>query len=299
MRRRRREQEEAYAEPTQLLPQAAAVPLVHNVAADPEVGHFRHPPYSIWGGMKFILILSVMLWWLPTFGQMIAGYIGGRRAGGPWRGVAASIAPVLLIVVLASGAERGLLSPWLEGLVAIPALLAQGIAIWFPPSVPYIEFVLAYLVAFVDALKATLAMGSNGYLVTIVFAYIGGILADQARREASYGRGTNVGISITQPLVAPFRQPYPTWEARHPERFEAFHRLPVANARPLLPAGKPVRRAHKVDARAADAGDDEGGRSFRDAKKAERKELTAHDKELATRRFVERALRQYEAAHRR
>src|SRR2546422_6965012 len=61
---------------------------------DNELGHFRHhPTYSLWGAVKYILVLSVLLWWLPTIGQMIAGYIGGRRAGGQWRGVVAGSPP--------------------------------------------------------------------------------------------------------------------------------------------------------------------------------------------------------------
>src|SRR3972149_538877 len=51
---------------------------------DEELGRFgHHASYSMWGAMKYVLVLSVLLWWLPTFGQMIAGYIGGGGGGGP------------------------------------------------------------------------------------------------------------------------------------------------------------------------------------------------------------------------
>src|SRR3972149_10597485 len=54
---------------------------------DEELGRFgHHASYSMWGAMKYVPVLSVLLWWLPTFGQMIAGYIGGRRSGGPGGG---------------------------------------------------------------------------------------------------------------------------------------------------------------------------------------------------------------------
>jgi len=29
--------------------------------------------YSFWSASKYVFILSIMLWWLPMFGQMIAG----------------------------------------------------------------------------------------------------------------------------------------------------------------------------------------------------------------------------------
>src|SRR3989304_7173370 len=57
------------------------------------------PPFSFLSAVKYVPIRSILLWWLPTFGQMIAGYVGGRRAGSPWRGVAASLVPVFAIFI--------------------------------------------------------------------------------------------------------------------------------------------------------------------------------------------------------
>lgn len=295
MPRRERRAKEADASPP--------VKLVHEYP-DNELGHFRHhAPYSMWGAMKYILVLSVLLWWMPTIGQMIAGYVGGRRAGGPWRGVVAAILPVALILLLSWGADRGYLAPYLANLTTVPSLIGGALSTAVPPASPYVDFVLGYLGAFVAALKATLSMGQNGYLVTIVFAYIGGVLADQARREVGAGRGTSVGISISQPFLAPFRHPYPEWEGDHPEHFEGLRKVPVgASAAKEAPPARP--RPHKVDAHPAVSGAEEGPRPAGESPKPlpkppERKELTPHDKEVATRRFVERALRQYEAAHRR
>lgn len=291
MRLRRRRNQESDPSP--------GANVVHEYP-DAELGHFKHPTYSMTSGMKYILVLSILLWWLPTFGQMIAGYIGGRRSGGPWRGVVAAVVPVLIIVVLAWGLENGFLAPWLGGLAAIPSAIGGALGSWFPPAAPYIAFVLGYLGAFVAALKATLAMGANGYLVTIVFAYIGGVLADQARREAGAGRGASVGISITQPLLHPFRPAYPAWEGSRAQRFDDLHKIPVHGAQaPPDPGPTRAARAHKVDARSADSGGQEAGQPPEHAREPKPKALKDHDKEVATRRFVERALRQYEAAHRR
>ena len=298
MRKRREEPEASEAEDA---PRPRAHHVVHEYP-DPELGRFhrRHHPYSIWSGMKYVLVLSLLLWWLPTIGQMIAGYIGGRRAGGPWRGVVAAIAPVFVIVLFAWGLEHGLVGPFLTGVAAIPTAIANGVAAVVPPLAPYANFVVQYLGTFVEAMKSTLSMGQNGYLVTVVFAYIGGILAEQTRREAATGRGTAVGIHITQPLLAPFRRPFEDWQDDHPERFEALRKIPVRSA----PAGeaparpKTVPKPHKVEGKAPVSGAEEGGRPAA-GPKPERREPNAHDKEVATRRFVERALRQYEAAHRR
>jgi len=297
MRHRRNSEADASDEP------ATHRRVVHEYP-DNELGHFRHhPTYSIWGAVRYILILSVLLWWLPTIGQMIAGYVGGRRSGGPWRGVLAAILPVAFIIGLSWGSDHGYLTPWLTTLTAIPNLAGQAVTGAVPPATPYVDFVLSYLATFVAALQSTVSMGTNGYLVTVVFAYVGGIVADQARREVGAGRGTNVGITISQPFFGGFRRPYPEWEGDHGEHFERMHKIPVrpGAAAESAPASKP--KPHKVDAHPADSGAQEGARPAGDAKPEakppERKELTGHDKEVATRRFVERALKQYEAAHRR
>ena len=274
----------------------ASPAIVHKTVTpaypDAELGHFRRGPYSIASGMKMILVLSLILFWLPTIGQMIAGYIGGRRAGGPWRGLIAAFVPVAILLLLVWGAERGFLGSWVGSLGAIPATIGQGVSAVAPPLAPYVQFVLGYLAAFVDALRGTFATGQNGYLVTIVFAYIGGVLADQARREAAAGRGTSVGISITQPLLHPFRRQHPEWGEDRADRFEDLRKIPV---RAAAPRPKP----QKVETRAAASGDQPHGPAEAAKTAPPRKELPGHDNEAATRRFVERALRQYEAAHRR
>ena len=49
---------------------------------DEEAKKFEGPVvYSFWSAVKYTFTLSLLLWWLPIFGQMIAGYVGGRRAG--------------------------------------------------------------------------------------------------------------------------------------------------------------------------------------------------------------------------
>src|SRR3989454_8696076 len=105
MRRKERGKREAAASP-----HAVATHAVAHEYPDPELGHFHHrAPYSMWSAMKYVLALSVLLWWLPTIGQMIAGYIGGRCAGGHWRGGGAAVAPLWFFICLSCGPHRGTL----------------------------------------------------------------------------------------------------------------------------------------------------------------------------------------------
>ncbi|MEC9356641.1 MAG: hypothetical protein VX836_02085 [Pseudomonadota bacterium] len=48
-------------------------------------------------GALLMLILSVLLFWLPGIGSLIAGIVGGKVAGSVLRGLAAAILPSLLI----------------------------------------------------------------------------------------------------------------------------------------------------------------------------------------------------------
>src|SRR5512137_1249802 len=97
--------------------------------------------YSFWSASKYVLILSLMLWWLPMFGQMIAGYVGGRRAGGPWKGVFAAIIPVVSLYMLMTGFESGLLPSHLLGLAISPAAIGASIDTNSIPLIaPYLQF---------------------------------------------------------------------------------------------------------------------------------------------------------------
>src|SRR6266480_1618125 len=60
-------------------------PGVYRIEVDNEVGRFHGDgaAFSFWSSSRVILILSFLLWWIQPAGPMIAGYVGGRRAGSP------------------------------------------------------------------------------------------------------------------------------------------------------------------------------------------------------------------------
>ena len=68
---------------------------VYRIEVDSEPSHFRGdgPTFSFWASSRVILILSLLLWWIQPAGPMIAGYVGGRRAGAPWKAVVAALLP--------------------------------------------------------------------------------------------------------------------------------------------------------------------------------------------------------------
>ena len=60
-------------------------------------------------GAVWTFILSIMLFWLPLFGFAVAGFVGGRKAGSPLRGLLAVLVPsfIILTAILTFGAFTG------------------------------------------------------------------------------------------------------------------------------------------------------------------------------------------------
>jgi len=139
-------------------------------------------PFSIWSATKYILVLSILLWWLPVFGQMIAGYVGGRRAGSPWKGVAAAILPVIAIISVMTAIDY-FLPQMATGNGPASASLLQGFVAAVPFIGPYLDFTREYVTQFIASLQGASPYEMNSYFLTIAFAYIGGIISEQAKRE--------------------------------------------------------------------------------------------------------------------
>jgi hypothetical protein len=49
--------------------------------------------------MAWMLILSLLLFWLPVLGMLIAGLVGGRKAGSVGTAMAAALLPALAVTV--------------------------------------------------------------------------------------------------------------------------------------------------------------------------------------------------------
>lgn len=223
--------------------------------------------YSFWSASKYVLILSLILWWLPMFGQMIAGYVGGRRAGGPWRGVAASILPVVCLYAVITGFDSGFLPSHVMGMAIAPAAVSAVLSDSVPFVSPYLQFSSEYIGSFVDALSGASAYGINTYVLTVAFAYVGGILAEQSRREIEFNSGatmsnTTVLVSDGQGQQQPAAQyPYPShhglahmissafpWsrhdQGHHPYAYTSHDRAAWAHAVPMRYDDDPRAGAH-------------------------------------------------------
>lgn len=74
---------------------------------------------SIVSACLWMFFISLILFWLPVFGSLIAGVIGGKKAGGVGKAVLAVFLPAIIlgvILFMASSALSGL--PIVGGVVA-------------------------------------------------------------------------------------------------------------------------------------------------------------------------------------
>ena len=82
---------------------------------------------SVPQAMAWMIGLSVALFWMPFIGSFIAGFVGGRKAGGVFPAVMAVILPGIILVV--ATALLGGLIGWIPILGELVAILA-GMGAW-------------------------------------------------------------------------------------------------------------------------------------------------------------------------
>lgn len=70
----------------------------------------------------WMALLSLLLLWLPAFGPLIAGIVGGKVAGGAGRGLAAALLPAVLLA-----GTLALLATTLTGFPIIGAVAGGGL----------------------------------------------------------------------------------------------------------------------------------------------------------------------------
>ncbi|HKQ32287.1 MAG TPA: hypothetical protein VJV40_03715 [Thermodesulfobacteriota bacterium] len=52
---------------------------------------------SIIAGLFWMLIISILLFWIPTIGPLIAGIVGGKKSGGVGNAIIAALLPAILM----------------------------------------------------------------------------------------------------------------------------------------------------------------------------------------------------------
>jgi hypothetical protein len=73
---------------------------------------------SIVGASIWMLVISLLLFWLPFVGPLLGGVVGGRKAGGVGRGILAALVPAFITAVLLFVLATTLTAMPLIGMVA-------------------------------------------------------------------------------------------------------------------------------------------------------------------------------------
>ncbi len=76
---------------------------------------------SMTSAMFWMLLISILLFWLPVFGPLIAGVVGGKKAGGVLKGMLSVFLPGILI-----GAAAFVLASLLSGFPVIGMVAGLG-----------------------------------------------------------------------------------------------------------------------------------------------------------------------------
>ncbi|MEF8874766.1 MAG: hypothetical protein V5A88_08905 [Candidatus Thermoplasmatota archaeon] len=151
-----------------------------------KIKEFGQITYDFWSGVKYMVVLSALLWWIPLFGPIIAGYVGGRRTGGPKKGLFASFVSLGVIGIVYYVLVQGLLPVTLDTILSYPAAIISA-AEAHSFFGPYFEFIKLYWSTFFARVMAGVPFGTNSYVLTVIFAYIGGIISLEKRKEYTDG----------------------------------------------------------------------------------------------------------------
>jgi len=138
-------------------------------------------PFSLRSAFLITALLTVFLWWLPVLGQMIAGYVGGRKSGSAVKGVVVTGSVVCIFVAVALMLSLAGFS-FTDAQESITGTMLSG----FPVLADIVTTISEYATAFFLSLGTTEAACLVVAVTTVIFGLIGGILAGQAGREREY-----------------------------------------------------------------------------------------------------------------
>jgi hypothetical protein len=79
---------------------------------------------SILSAMGWMFLISILLFWLPVAGPLIAGIVGGKKAGGVGPAIAAVFLPIIV-----TGVALFFFSAALTGLPVIGAVAGLGASV--------------------------------------------------------------------------------------------------------------------------------------------------------------------------
>jgi hypothetical protein len=134
-------------------------------------------PYGMGSAVLYSSVLLATLWWIPVVGPIIVGYITGRKAGGPFRGLVAMSIPIALYLFAVQAIARG----WINLPPAMGTYLQSSI-INSSDALPYISYFLTTVQVASNVgteITSYLYYAPPSFFIMLSFAFIGGTVSRQ------------------------------------------------------------------------------------------------------------------------
>jgi hypothetical protein len=145
----------------------------------------------------------MLLWWLPLIGHAIAGYVGGRKAGTPARGMAVTLVSVMALMLVAMVISSGFIGGF-DFLNTEPGELVAAVGMDFPVLGTLLSWILIFMQSALGVVTGTTSMKLNIYIITVVFGLAGGTLAEMHAKEIAKGAPADGGRTFIPRSLAAY-----------------------------------------------------------------------------------------------
>jgi len=133
-------------------------------------------PYSFESSVGYAFVLLISLWWLPVLGPIIIGYITGRKAGDPVKGVVAMLIPIAIYFFIIKAIAIG----W----VHVPHVLGVYFnSVSSASLIPYMNQTFTTGLEVGNNIMAHLYYVPSSFFIMLAFAFIGGAMSRQIMLE--------------------------------------------------------------------------------------------------------------------
>ncbi len=153
---------------------------IHVTKVRHEVINMKYP-YSFGSAVGYSLVLLVSLWWLPVLGPILIGYITGRKAGDPVKGLVAMAVPIALYFMIVQFIAIG----WVHVPHIVQSYFSTSLAGAAAGQVfvPYVKQTYITGMEIGTNLLSYLYYAPSAFFIMLTFAFIGGAMSKQVIME--------------------------------------------------------------------------------------------------------------------
>lgn len=156
-------------------------------------------PYNMGSAVIYSIVLLSTLWWIPIVGPIIIGYITGRKAGGPLKGLIAMAIPIALYFMAVQAIN--------EGLINVPPIVKTyfgGTLLTSAAALPFIQYIHASTRVAMNVgtyIEHYIYYAPPSFFIMLSFAFIGGAVSRQIILE----RGIYKEVVRPKKKIKPFK----------------------------------------------------------------------------------------------